>query len=126
MFDAPSSPDGFMKPRHLPLALLLLAGCDDPECCAFPPPELTVTVNDETGTGVRGARVRLEHADPVVAPDTATVDGFASFAPPPGPVRVVVAPPDGYAIADSSHADTTVIMSDSTSVSLTFVLKRTL
>jgi hypothetical protein len=47
--DPTPSPDGFMNPRHLPLALLLLAGCSDPECCAIKPPSFDVSVVDEEG-----------------------------------------------------------------------------
>lgn len=114
-----------MRPRYLPLALLLLAGChDDHECCAPMPPEFKVAVLDEDGSLVSGTRVTVEYSDPIVARDTGTVDGFAYFRPIPGPIHVVAAPPPGYAIADSSSTDTTVVM-DSVGVYLAIVLKRT-
>lgn len=116
-----------MDPRHRPLALLLLAGChDDHECCAIEPPSFDVSVVDEEGMPVEGGRVTLRYRNSVVPPDTATLGsyGYAEFAPAHGPVRVTVTPPAGYAAADSSRTDTTLVM-DSMGVDLTIVLGRT-
>jgi len=88
------------------------------------PPEFMVVATDETGALVADVRVRVEYSDPVVAPDTATMYGFQYFHLIPGPARVTIAPPDGYAIADSSRTDTTVVISDSVGAYLAFVLKR--
>jgi hypothetical protein len=125
MIDEPRSRNGIMRPRHLPLALLLLAGCEEPECCAIEPPRFDLWVLDEQSNVVPDTRVTLQYSDPVPA-DTSTVNslGFVHFYPDLGTIRVTVTPPAGYAASDSSSTDTTMVM-DSGGVYLAIVLKRT-
>jgi hypothetical protein len=138
-------------------SFLAARGRSEPECCALPPPYLTVNVLDEDGSGVSGARVSLFDLNPPAYVDTlmggdtlaegdtlvhrdtlptysdtsamysdTSVDayGWMAFSPPVGGnYRLTLTPPRGWAVADSSTADTTVYM-DSTGIEVRFVLRR--
>lgn len=125
-------------------SFLAARGRGEPLCCAFPPPEITVNVLDEEGSGVGGARVSLFNLEPLAYADTlnygatlvrvdslpmysdTSVDtyGWMTFSPPVGGnYRLTLTPPRGWMMADSSSADTTVRM-DSAGIEVRFVLRR--